>query len=48
MSASGAHGVSTINDWYTREGLIRAVPVAETLASGDRTIDLMMAARSLW
>jgi hypothetical protein len=43
-----ARVVTGISGWYSQESLIRSVALAEVIAFGNRTIDFIMAARSLW
>jgi len=40
--------VTGISGWYNQESLIRSVELAEVIAFGNRTVDLIMAARPVW
>lgn len=40
--------VSSMNGWYLQQSMIRPVGIDEFIAYGDRTVELMMAARSIW
>lgn len=40
--------VSAITGWHLQESGSRTVPLADTIAAADRTVDVFMAARSVW
>jgi TetR/AcrR family transcriptional regulator, mexJK operon transcriptional repressor len=40
--------VSTINGWHLQQSMVRLVPLDELIAFGERTVDLLMAARPYW
>jgi AcrR family transcriptional regulator len=40
--------VSGMNGWYLQQSLVRSVTLDELIAYGERTVDLLMAARPYW
>jgi len=40
--------VSTLNGWYLLQSMVRTVTLDELIAFGERTVDLLLAARPYW